>query len=322
MTEHLADDVLARLALTGPDERHGGSRHLADCPNCHTRLTVWQDIGSALRLEEAELAVTPPSFDALLGPALAAAEAGVSRPGKGLPVAPPAGSPAAARPGQSCGPGRVAFRFRGPDRSLRTAWQLVLRQASLMPRAWAPLSAGSFVGATLLAAVHAQDRFALRVFGAVVVLLVMFGVLMVASPRRDPRRELLFTLPVSPTAVFLARLTVVLCADVAMAMVCSAVVDGPGWWPVVSSWLGESLLAASLALALAVRFAPAAGATAGGALWLLGVVSGPHGVFATPLDALLGPLLSTTPWALALAAVLLCWAVGATRSVGPAEPST
>ncbi|QPP06106.1 hypothetical protein G4Z16_06530 [Streptomyces bathyalis] len=296
MTEHITDDVLATLARS---DRDGGSgaEHLAGCTDCRTRMAVWQNIGSAVRAEADERAVTPPSFDALLGPALAGA------------TVPSRGQAAATVP---------APKADGRDMSWRTAWQLTLRQAALMPRLWAPLSAAGFVGAALVASARVQDGFGVRLFGAVAVLLVILGALMVASPRRDPRRELLFTLPVPPAAVFLARLTVVLFADVAMAMICSALVDGPGWWPVVTSWLGESLLAASLALALAVRFAPAAGAAAGGALWLLGVVGGPQGLFSTPADALLNALLSTTPWTLLLALALLGWAAGAMRSHGTA----
>lgn len=297
MTEHITDDVLATLARS---DRDGGSgpEHLAGCVDCRTRMAVWQNIGSAVRAEADERAVTPPSFDALLGPALAGAAVPSRRQA--------AATVPAAKPDRR-------------DMSWRTAWQLTLRQAALMPRVWAPLSAAGFVGAALIASARVQDGFGVRLFGAVVVLLVILGALMVASPRRDPRRELLFTLPVPPAAVFLARLTVVLFADVAMAMICSALVDGPGWWPVVTSWLGESLLAASLALALAVRFAPAAGAAAGGALWLLGVVGGPRGLFSTPADALLNALLSTTPWTLLLALALLGWAAGAMRSRVTAE---
>ncbi|MGW2562002.1 hypothetical protein ACWCXB_22665 [Streptomyces sp. NPDC001514] len=296
MTQHFTDTVLAQLARSGPDDpRH--RRHLADCAGCRTRLAAWQHIGTAMRQEAAEQAVSVPSFDALLGPALSAEPAGAAAPA-------PAGSPLSA-----AFPRRVA-------RPWRTAGQLALRQVRLMPKVWAPLSAAGLVGAALLASAQVQDRFGLRLFGGVAVLLVMLGGLMVASPRRDPRHEVLFTLPVPPAAVFLARLTVVLCVDVALAMVCSALVDGPGWWAVVSSWLGKSLLAASLALSLSVRCAPVVGTAAGGALWLLSVVSGPQGMLSTPFDPLLDALLSTTPWALLLAVALLGWAAGAMRSAG------
>ncbi|MFF5104566.1 hypothetical protein [Streptomyces sp. NPDC000134] len=316
MTEHLADDALARLALTSPEGRRDG-RHLDACPDCRARVAAWQDVGTALRAEEDAAAYLPPSFEALLGPVLAAGPPAEGRP---APASVPSGAvrPAGAVRGAT-GPRAPAARSRtgsraaAPERSLRTAWQLVGRQAALMPKAWAPLSAVGFVGAALLAATQQADRFALRMFGAVVVLLVTFGTLAAASPRRDPRRELLFTLPVSPAAVFLARLTVVLCADLAMAVACSALVDGPGWWPVVSSWLGQSLLAASLALALAVVRGPAEGAAAGGAVWLLGVTSGPQGLFSTPVGAFAEALLSTTPWTLALSAALLAWAARAMR---------
>ncbi|MFE7570494.1 hypothetical protein ACFU76_26580 [Streptomyces sp. NPDC057539] len=311
-TEHLTDDALARLAHTAPRDPLSPG-HLAGCADCRTRMAAWRDIRAAVRAEAAEHTASPPSFDVLLGGVLTGAEA---RHAEARTAAGPddasAGNVPAVVPGS-----RAVTAPATPHigDSLRTTWQLVVRQAVLMPKSWAPLSAAGFVGAALLASVQVHERFGLRLFTAVAVLLVMLGALMTASPRWDPRRELLLTLPVPPTAVFLARLTVVLCVDVALALLCSTLVDGPpGWSRVVSAWLGQSLLAASCALAVSVRFSPAAGAAAGGAIWLLGVVSGPQGIFPTPLDALLGPLLSTTPWTLALAVALLGWAVGAMRT--------
>ncbi|MEU7281432.1 hypothetical protein AB0A69_22050 [Streptomyces sp. NPDC045431] len=325
LAEHLTDDVLARLATRTPhpDDTTPHRTHLTRCPDCRTRLAVWQDIGAAVRVTETpapaeaatptEAVITPPPFDALLGHALADLTSPAS-------PASPAGDPRrAVSPALAPAPASTP----GVARPWRTAWQLAVRQATLMTSLWAPLSAAGFVGAALLASAHVPDRFAVRLFGAVAVLLVMFGALMVASPARDPRRELLFTLPVPPAAVFLARLTVVLAVDVALAMACSTLVDGPGWWPVVSSWLGEALLAASLALALAVRHSPAVGAASGATLWMLGVFGGPQGILATPFDGLLDVLLATTPWTLLLAAALLAWAATAMRSFGAsATPSS
>ncbi|MFF4951171.1 hypothetical protein [Streptomyces chattanoogensis] len=306
MTSHLADDALARLSRPGAvPAQH--QRHLDDCPDCRTRMAVWQGIGDAARADAVEQTVAVPAFDVLMGPALAAAGQ------QGETPAPEAVAP----------PPRPARRFapHGFAEPWRLAGLLALRQAALLPRIWAPLSALGIVGAALLAATFTQERVALRVFGGAVVLLMLFGALLVASPRRDPRRELLFTLPVPPAAVFLARLTVVLCVDMALALACSALVDGPGWRTVVASWLGESLLAASLALALSVRFAPAVGAAAGGTLWLLGLLSGPEGMFTTPFQDLLGALLSTTPWTLVLALALLGWAATAMRRADGAAAS-
>ncbi|MFJ4825646.1 anti-sigma factor family protein [Streptomyces bacillaris] len=301
-TEHLTDDaliLLARTAPSGPDaSAPGPDPHLATCGDCHGRMAQWQAIGAAVRSHAEERTVAPPSFDILLGAALDR-EQGRSAVAGTDPAAPADG-------------------FRG---AWRTSWQLVARQVLLLPRSWAPLSAVLLLGAALLASAQEPGGFGLSVFGSVVVLLMMLGALMVVSPRRDPRSELLFTLPVPPATVFLARLTVVMGVDVALALACSTLVDDPaGWARVVSVWLGPSLLAASCALALAVRFSPAAGATAGGAVWLLGVVSGPQHVFATPLAAVLSPLLSTTVWTVLLAAVFLGWAVRVMRSFLPPAP--
>ncbi|MEU9759593.1 hypothetical protein AB0D98_07375 [Streptomyces sp. NPDC047987] len=354
MSDHLADDVLACLARAGTVDAHH-NRHLGECSDCRKNLAVWQHITYAVRAEaEAEGAVAVPSFDDLLGvlpaavPPVGAAPRSPVAPAapvvpavSAVPPAPRAGQASAAvrkrfagrRTGTVTGrgsatpgvtstaastpvSGAATGRAAGLVRPWRTAWQLAVRQLVLMPRLWAPLSAAGLVAAALVSSAQMQEHIGMRLFGAVVVLSALFGALIVASPRRDPRRELLFTLPVSPAAVFLARLATVLCVDLALAMVCSALVRGPGWWAVVASWLGESLLAASLALALSVRFSPPVGAAAGGTLWFLGVVGGPHGLLSTPADALLDSLLSTTPWTLATTAALLVWAARAMRSFG------
>ncbi|WP_433341482.1 hypothetical protein [Streptomyces sp. CA-253872] len=349
--EHLTDADLARLS--GPEAPVPlPGDHLATCPGCRATLTLWQTLRGALREEAERNSPAPPPFETFVGPALGRLQQVRDEENPGtLPEAPDASpdvpeapvgrrprtvyAPITSLPGRStpAGDGVVAGRApigaAGPvppsapkpapavpvRGAWHTVWNLVARQAVLMPRSWAPLTAAAFVLAALFAASRAEDRFGgPRLFSAVVALLIMVGALTAASPRRDPRRELLFTLPVPPVAVFLARLTVVFGVDVALATACSAFVEGPpGWWPVVSGWLGESLLAASCALALSVRFSPTAGAAAGGAVWLLGVLGGPETTLGAPFGALLAPLLSTTPWTFALAAVLLGWAVATMR---------
>ncbi|GAA3492352.1 hypothetical protein [Streptomyces cremeus] len=299
-TEHLTDDLLIRLARSRPETPpEDPEPHLAACADCRDRMAQWRTIGAAVRARAEERTVAPPSFDVLLGAALAR-EPEPRAPSAAVPAGPPA-------------------EVRG---AWRTAWQLLSRQFLLLPRSWAPLSAATLLGAALLVSSHAPGEAGPAVFGAVVGLQVLLGALLVVAPRRDPRSELLFTLPVPPATVFLARLTVVMGVDVALALVCSALVSEPaGWTRVVSVWLGPSLLAAAGALALAVRFAPAVGATAGGAVWLLGVLSGPQRLVTTPLTGVLDPLLSTTVWTVLLAAVLLGWAVRVMRSfLPPAQP--
>ncbi|GHH40768.1 anti-sigma factor family protein [Streptomyces candidus] len=301
-TEHLTDDALIRLTRTargGPGAVPAAPEpHLAACADCRGRMAQWRTITAAVRTRAEERTVLPPSFEVLLREPLDRETAA---------LAPSAADPVT-RPPDTRG-------------AWRTTWQLVSRQVLLLPRSWAPLSAAILLGAAVLASPHGPGAFGPGVFGSVVVLLVMLGALMVVSPRRDPRSELLFTLPVPPATVFLARLTVVMGVDVALALACSALVHDPaGWTGVVSGWLGPSLLAAACALALAVRFTPAAGATAGGAVWLLGVLSGPQQMFTTPLTGVLGPLLSTTVWTVLLAAALLSWAVRVMRSFRPLAP--
>ncbi|MEV7441335.1 hypothetical protein AB0O22_09320 [Streptomyces sp. NPDC091204] len=289
--EHPSDEVLTLLARSDTPDL---PPHVSQCPDCRTRLHTWQVLGEALRTDAVNVA--PPSFDVLLGPALLAG-------GEGRRAVHPAGPRQEAL--VTSRSGRLPFR---PAFVL----QLFAQQMTLMPVRWAALNAAGFLTAALLASTHVQISLGARFFGAVTVLLMLFGALLVASPRRDPRRELLFTLPVSPTAVFLTRLTLVLGIDLLLAVGCSALVGGPGWWPVVSGWLGHALLATSLALALSVRFGPAAGATAGGVLWLFGAV---RGAFSTPADAVVDVIASTTPWTLLAAAALLGWAVRSMRTI-------
>ncbi|MEV0982235.1 hypothetical protein [Streptomyces sp. NPDC049915] len=284
MRDHLADEELIGLLRGVPAEED--RRHLDGCTGCRARFADWRALGVTVRKAESAEA-TVPSFDTLLAPALSGAAATAS----------PQASPAPAR---SPAPWRLA-------------WQLARTEAALLPRLWAPLSAMGLLVAAAVTPLLDAGRLGPRLFGAACVALIVLAGLVVASPRRDPRGELMFTLQVPPGTVFLARMVVVIGADLALAVVCSALIGGPGWWPVVAGWLGEALLASSLALALSVRIAPAAGAAAGAGLWALGVLTGPQGLLSTPLRALLDPVLSTSPWTLTASAALLAWATGSMR---------
>ncbi|MFF6913780.1 hypothetical protein [Streptomyces sp. NPDC012466] len=320
MSEHLADEELVRLVRDTPGEQQAArTRHLAECAGCRTRLADWRAVGRAAVEAEDVRTLAVPSFDRLLGPALAAATAGprdaAGAAGHAPEDARAPGAGAGAPPAPVPSPHGPAAAHRMPrfPSPWRLAWQLARTEAAMLPRSLAPLTAIGLIAAAVLAPMLSEERLGLRLFGAVCVLLVLPAALTVASPRRDPRHELQFTLPLPPGTVFLARMAVVLGADLLLAVLCSALVGGPGWWPVVTDWLGEALLAASLALSLAVRVAPAAGAAAGGTLWLAGVVTGPQGLVSSPLEAVLGHVLSTTPWTVAVSVLLLAWAATAMR---------
>ncbi|OUC99530.1 hypothetical protein [Streptomyces swartbergensis] len=315
MSEHLADEELVRLVRGTPGEQDPRqalwTRHVDECDGCRARLADWRAVGRAAIEAEDPRTLAVPAFDTLLGPVLAAATADHAEAAGVAGQAPVDAAqpvPAAAPPGTATAP--EVPRFPAP---WRLAWQLARTEAAMLPRAWAPLTAAGLVAAAVLAPMLNDGRLGLRLFGAVCVLLVLLAALAVASPRRDPRHELQFTLPLPPGTVFLARMAVVLGADLALAVLCSALVGGPGWWPVVADWLGEALLASSLALSLAVRVAPAVGAVAGGSLWLAGVVTGPQGLVSSPLETVLGHVLSTTPWTVAASVLLLAWATAAMR---------
>ncbi|MFE7954179.1 hypothetical protein [Streptomyces sp. NPDC057413] len=304
MRDHLADEELIGLVRRAPGEEE--RRHLDGCAGCRARLADWRALAPAVREAEAERDVSVPSFDALLAPVLTA-EAGLPDHAPGVGAA-DAGVQVAGAPVPV--PAVSRGRARAP---WRLAWQLARTEAALLPRLWAPFSAVGLVVAAVVAPLLDEGRLGARLFGAVCVALIVLAGLVVASPRRDPRGELMFTLQVPPGTVFLARMAVVIGADLVLAVACSALIGGPGWWPVVAGWLGEALLASSLALALAVRVAPAVGLAAGGSLWLLGVVTGPQGLVSTPLRAVLGPLLVTSPWTVGGSVLLMVWATGAMR---------
>ncbi|WP_016906185.1 hypothetical protein [Streptomyces xiaopingdaonensis] len=295
---HLEDDALAALATSTADEARPA--HLAECAACRSRLAWWQGITDAVRTDEAARTAAAPSFDALVAPAL---------------TPPTAPQP---QPVLSTAPHRPS-----PARTLRLAGQLVQRQAKLLPRAWAPLSAAGLLAAALLAPLLGDPSTTLRAFSAAAVLVLLLGALLVSSPRTDPRHELMHTLPTSPTSVFLARTTAVLTLDLLLALGCSALLGDLGWWTAVSGWLGQGLLASTAALALSLRLGAATGASAGAAIWLLSVLTGPDGLLTSPLAVVLDPLLTTSWWTLALSALLLAWAVRQVRrsSDTPAEPA-
>ncbi|MDA8369787.1 MAG: hypothetical protein M0026_07930 [Nocardiopsaceae bacterium] len=251
---HLDDEqVLAAARSGGVPAGEGTAPHLAACARCRRRVAAAEAIRSAAVAVEAEDAsgadVAVPAFDALVLPALRrTAEPEL------VPVAAPTASA-----------------------SWRLTAALVLRQARLAPGALWPLTALGFA-ALLLLAWRAGPIMGAVLLGPGVTLLVTMGVLAVCEPRRDPRREMLYSMPVPPVAVWLARLALVVGVDFTAAAALTAVI---GYLPggeadvvhLAALWLGPALLTAALAAFGSVWQSPMAGALLGGCGWLTGAVA-------------------------------------------------
>ncbi|WP_157745538.1 hypothetical protein [Nocardiopsis gilva] len=145
-----------------------------------------------------------------------------------------------------------------------------------------------------------------------VTLLVTLGALAVCEPRRDPRGELLYAMPVPPVVVWLARLTFVVGIDLLVAMtaslLASTVLAAPvGPLEMIGSWLGAALLGAALAVFGSVWRSPMVGAGFGLSAWAVGVLG--LGVVPLPISAdasaAVVTVWSTNPATLGAAAALL-----------------
>jgi hypothetical protein len=218
-----------------------------------------------------------------------------------------------------------------PPPAARTARQAVqlaamvaARQVRLMPRSFGPATLAGCVAAVLLFT-RLPAGPGVRAFSAVVGLVVVGGILIACSPGRDPRQEILAALPVRPGAVVLARAAVVLSTDVVLATAASTVVAtraGIALVDVVAAWLGPAALAAAVALFVAVWRSTVAGATTGGALWLLTSATGyASATGVEPRQGALGhlsalqALTTTSTLSLALAATLVAGACLVARPV-------
>ncbi|MFD7643993.1 hypothetical protein ACFV4P_25455 [Kitasatospora sp. NPDC059795] len=306
-TDHLTEEQFVRLSGAGTGPTAG--LHLAGCEPCQEQAASWTRLAEAAA--DADLLLTreataPPSFDALLGgrlPARAAAAEPVRRP-----AAEPVRAPVAA-----AAPRPVAGTVWSRSRAWRIARQLTVRQVGMLPRSLGPIT---FAGLLLAGAVAllSPPGYADRLGAAAISLVVLLGSLGVVSSRRDPRKELLQALPVPPVTVFLARVTLVLAADLVgglLVSVASGLLGGPAVGEVIAGWLGPALLSAGLAMVVAVWKAPWLGLAAGGGLWLTGTfVTLPHtGRRPVGLGALLIDLWTTGPLTVAAGLLLVGCAV-------------
>lgn len=247
------DDEQVLAAVRAGDALPGGrtTSHLAGCAHCRGRVAEAEALRDAVAAVEAEdvpdVHAAVPAFDALVLPEL-------RRPADPVPVAVPTAAS-----------------------SWRITTALVLRQSRLVPGALWPLTALGFA-ALLLLAWNLGPATGAALLGPGVTLLVTAGALAVCEPRRDPRYEVFYSMPVPPVAVWLARLALVVGVDLVAATVLTAVV---GWLPdgdagvvrLVALWLGPALLTAALAAFGSVWHSPVVGAALGGFGWLAGVAA-------------------------------------------------
>ncbi|MDT0301348.1 hypothetical protein [Streptomonospora wellingtoniae] len=298
---HLDDERIlaaARSESMRPGAGTGAAQHLADCSYCRRRVAAAAALRDAVGAVEAEEVPGPgpavPSFDEVVLPALRRS----TRPERELAAGAAPSGPA----------------------SWRLTAALVLRQARLVPHALWPLTALGF--AVLLVLAWRSGPYPGLLLGPGVTLLVTMGVLAVCEPRRDPRRELLYAMPVPPVAVWLARLALVVGVDlIAAAALSAALARLPGGGAdaagLVAVWLGPALLTAALAVFGSVWQSPMAGAVLGGCGWLTGVAAAAGHLLPAP-GALLGA--AATVWttnAGTLAAALLLVAAAAVLVTRP-----
>ncbi len=288
--------VAGRLAeATAADVR----RHLDACAACRADVAEWASIAAATR-----------------------------------EVAAAAGLPSAGLPD------RIAARIRGdgsrpsavrPPLARRLAWlvDVVAGQVPLVRgEIWAAsaivVGIGAVVSLLLLDGTSSRPGGALALFAP---LAAAIGVSLVCGPETDPGLELALATPTSPRLIVVARLTLVLAWDLALALAVSlvlALVSAPALLgPLVGLWLGPVLLLGCLSLVLSLLVGAAPAVAAAVVLWALRVVqlSAPDGgslvaAIRLPLDAVwqTSPLTLGLAAAAFLAAVLLVPRIEAVRA--------
>ncbi|WP_405430955.1 hypothetical protein [Micromonospora sp. NBC_00617] len=258
---HLDDEALVRAADPTAPLTPQVRAHLTGCAACADRVTATARLAAAARTADQMLTgpAAVPSFDALIAPMLAAQRRAV----------------AAGAVADTPEPGTVPRP--GLRRSLRLARQLVTAQYRLVPGLLLPLTAVGLTLAVCLAVLVPDPGWRGTGFGALVSLLLLAGGLAVCGPRTDPRRELLMVLSVTPRAVFLARLVLVLAVDLTAALLATglaALLDhSVDTLVLISGWLGPSLLSASVAVLLTIWRAYWLGSVAGVLVWFSAVAA-------------------------------------------------
>lgn len=328
---HLDEEQVVRAAHVGGGPLEQGAHrvaaalpvaataHLAGCNLCGERVGAQARLVAAARAVDRESvgAITVPVFEVALAPYLAGLRPVRSRTASAQR---PVVANAATVP--------VALPAPGLAASWRLAASVVGRQTRLLPRLLSSLSLLGLVAAVALALAVPAPGAAVRLFTAAVTVVVLGGAGAVCASRWDPRHELLAAMPVSPRVVFLARLVLVLAADLlgaVLASVAAALLGLPvGVGQLILGWLGPALLAAAVSVVLSVWRSVWLGSMVGAAAWLLGLLGSLPGTGSSRAGvAQLTPqwATTTTPWMLALALALLAAAVRIVGVTAPARTS-
>lgn len=298
---HLTEDEILRAVRADRESAEPGSdparnrpshlahlAHLETCASCSARVRGMGRLASTLRAAEPE--VRPPSFDALIAPALTTERAAPSQETTSH-----------------------TSSLSALD-AARVATTLVWRQLRLVPTSLWPLTAAGLALLFVLVWKVPDPAIGAVLFGPGATLVTMAAALAACSSRRDPGAELFHAMRVPPAVVWLARLTlvmgIVLATSVAVSVAATAVSgDAQSTATLIGSWLGPAVLGAGLIVFGTVWRSPAVGAALGTGSWLMSVV-GSHGApLLEPLPSrvrdTIVALWSTTPPGLVIAALLL-----------------
>jgi hypothetical protein len=226
--------VTGRLA--GAD-RQAATAHLAGCPACRADLAGWQSVRGAMRVGS-PATDQPPAAASMVAAVLARSAAD---PVRHLPV--------------------PRHRF---------AWQLLRAQLRLVrPVVWVMSVLATSFGVVLAGV--AQRSSSTDVFGLVVPLVAAAGVAALCGPDQDPAFEIGAATATPPSAVLLARITVVFCYDLLLSLAASVVLAGTasgiGVGRLIGGWFGPMALLSAVSLLLAVRIGTSGALGTVVALW-------------------------------------------------------
>lgn len=300
---HPDDETLLKVSRGHQPSAPAVAAHLRICPLCRAQVVVWNRLSQAARTAAEQAGpIAVPSFDTLIAPALSRLRT----------------EPA------------VEVVSPGIGRSWRLAAAIATWQLRLLPRLLPVLLVVGLASGVAAAWTISQPGWAEQVFADVVALGALLAALGACTRRTDPRGELWQTLPISPGVVFLARLVLVLGADLVTALAASGLLagagHGPGFAGLVAAWLGPALLSAGAGLLLAVWRGAWLGGLVGGLLWLLGALASwpsAHTVN-VGLGKVASQLWTTTPWTVLAGLLLLAaaaWLAGHIRTTGDFSPA-
>lgn len=285
---HLTDELLV-LSARGQRLPAAAAEHLDRCSSCRARQGTWSTLAAASAQQGAPAV---PPFDQLITPMLTARRAEMV---------------------QVVAPTVV--------RSSVLALAVARWQVRLLPRPLAVLSVVGLLIAVAVARAIPSTTWGTQAFASAVALIALLGAVGVAGGRADPRGELWQVLPITPAAVFWARLLVVLSADVVLAIAASgllvALSPPVGFVALLAAWFGPALLSSGTALLGTVWRGPWFGTLISVVTWTLGSVSTAPSVRAhVGVGAIAARLWDTTPATVALAGLVI---VVAARLAGSRE---